>query len=286
MRASKPLKIALLGVRGSRPVHRDDSTKFGGHTTCIELVTPENFSAFIDGGTGLIRRSREVKNHCHEHHMLVTHTHWDHVLGYRYFEPLFHKDHTVTFYAASTQRTTFERLFDKIIPVSVKAKVKVVEINPEETFTINGSLRVSTFQLNHPGVTLAYKIHYEASSCVIVTDTAPLLPGNLLGDRMPAAKQEVFIANYQENFRSFVHNVHTVVYDSHFTPQTLKPDWGHSTPDLAVDAIDGSNAKRLILFHHAPEDTDADVRSKVAALPKLSKCEIVAAQEGDQWLIS
>ncbi len=52
-----------------------------------------------------------------------------------------------------------------------------------------------------------------------------------------------------------------VIYDTMFTAEDYRriPHYGHSRPSDAVDICREAGANRLVLFHHAPERTDAEI---------------------------
>ena len=296
------ISLKLLGVRGSRPSHRRDLLEHGGNSTALEIIVNDDFHLFIDGGSGLVHRGIQLtespKNkRCH---ILVTHTHWDHILGFPFFEPLYNSNNQVNFYASNTSRATFYDLFFGLqraqnLPVpssQFKAKLRFETIRPEQCFMIENKVRVETFQLNHQGVTLAFKISNEKDSTIIITDNAPIFPGNLIGEGMIETSgptddaQQAFAQNFESRLVDFMKGTHTVVFDSHFTEKNLKPDWGHTTAERALDFCIRAGIKRLILFHHAPEDSDTQVAAKVQGI--FTKAlrhgiEVVAAKEGDEW---
>ena len=77
-----------------------------------------------------------------------------------------------------------------------------------------------------------------------------------------------------------------MVFDTHFTEENLKADWGHSTPQRALNFCVKAGVSRLVLFHHAPEDSDDKVDDKVQSIlsdASLHDIEVVAAKEGDVW---
>ena len=85
------MKLKFLGVRGSRPTHKRALLSYGGNSTSMEFTFDhENFHLFLDGGSGLARRGQELGETPpnHKFYFLVTHTHWDHILGYPFFRPI------------------------------------------------------------------------------------------------------------------------------------------------------------------------------------------------------
>jgi ribonuclease BN (tRNA processing enzyme) len=297
------MKLRFLGVRGSRPTHKRHLLGYGGNSTSLELVLDgEPFHLFLDGGSGLAHRGHELGESPAKRrfHFLVTHTHWDHILGYPFFKPLYNPNNEIVFYASKTERAQFHDLFfglqrvDNLpVPVSaLKAKLRFESVSPETPFKIEGRVDVDTFQLNHQGVTLAYKLRYGKDSMALVTDNAPIENDNLLGEGMRSKAgnaPDAFAKSFNEGLIRFLAGTNTVVFDTHFTEKELKADWGHSTPARALAFCKAAGVNRLILFHHAPEDADQAVDDKVQSIfhdACQSGVEVEAAREGDLWDLS
>ena len=294
------MRLRFLGVRGSIPIHSSEVLEFGGNTTSFEIsFVNEEFRLFIDGGTGLAQYSYRDKfdPSILKYHFLITHTHWDHILGFPFFLPYQNEKNEFTFHASETSKSTFSQLLLGLknqvhLPVpleQLKSQLKFRSLQPNQCFTIEEKVKVETYQLNHQGVTLGYRLQYNKDSVAIITDTAPIENGNYLGENFPDNKDEDFEKRYNEGLINFIKNCHTVVFDTHFTEKTLKPDWGHSTPEIALDFCIKANVKRLFLFHHAPEDDEQMTRSKVSNLTKRAakyNIEVHAAKEGEVWDLS
>jgi len=297
------MKLRLLGVRGSRPTHKRHLLGYGGNSTSFELVLDdEKFHLFIDGGSGLAARGHALGESPKKSrfHVLVTHTRWDRILGFPFFQPLYNPKNSISFYASNTTRSTFKELFFGLqrrgnLPVPVgrlKAKVAFNSVGPGEPFTLENKVKVDTFQLNHQGVTLAYRLTYGNDSCAIVTDNAPIERGNYLGEGMreaAAGREEEFEKEFNEGLVRFLAGAHTVVFDTHFREANLKPDWGHSTPARALAFCRDAGVSRLILSHHAPEDSDEQVDDKLQSVfhdACHGGIEVEAAREGDLWDLS
>lgn len=295
------MRLKFLGVRGSRPTHKRALLSYGGNSTSMEFVfDDEKFHLFLDGGSGLARRGQELgeKSENQKFYFLVTHTHWDHILGYPFFRPIYNAKNKFEFFASNTTRSTFNDLFFGLqrinnLPVPIKelkAKLQFHTIGPGEPFTIEKKVKIDTYQLNHQGVTLGYKVSYGKHSAAVITDNAPIENGNYLGENMNdkarANGNAAFEKAYDKGLIDFLTGVHTVVFDTHFTEQNLKADWGHSTPQRALDFCTKAGVKRLILFHHAPEDMDDQVHEKLQSVIREA-CRagvlVEAAREGDEW---
>ena len=77
------MKITVYGTRGSYPVCINDVMRYGGNTTCMLVEEKEDFIV-IDGGSGIFNLGKKIvddnKNYTKNINILVTHTHWDHVM--------------------------------------------------------------------------------------------------------------------------------------------------------------------------------------------------------------
>lgn len=295
------MTLKFLGVRGSRPTHKKNLLGFGGNSTCLEFCFPKrDFNIFLDGGSGLASRGHHIPpdGPIKRYHFLVTHTHWDHILGYPFFSPIYQPHNEFFFYASNTTRSSFTELFFGLqrlgnlpVPMSaLKAKIQFQTLHPEAPFTIENDIHVNTFQLNHQGITLGYKLNHQGSSVCIITDNAPIENGNYLGEGMKDHLSRMSAKEYEEFFNqglvNFLKGTHTVVFDTHFLEKDLKPDWGHSSPQKALEFCKKAQISRLILFHHAPEDHDKIVWDKVNSVrDEGARCgiEVVPAKEGEEW---
>ncbi|MDR2596706.1 MAG: MBL fold metallo-hydrolase, partial [Treponema sp.] len=88
------LSVRFWGVRGSIPCPGPDTVIYGGNTTCLEIRADDRL-LIADLGTGLrslgdwlmtndLKKYGKIKAD-----IFVTHTHWDHILGFPMFTPAY-----------------------------------------------------------------------------------------------------------------------------------------------------------------------------------------------------
>jgi phosphoribosyl 1,2-cyclic phosphodiesterase len=159
-------------------------------------------------------------------------------------------------------------------------------INPGASFAVGG-YRISAIQLNHPGITLGYRVEHGDAAVVVITDTARIRAVQqghgmaALAAEDPAAFQE----HYSQALVDFCADARLLVHDSHFLEDEIagKEHWGHSTAADALELARRAGARHLMLFHHAPEHSDEIVDQKLAGCRETAAevpLQVSAAREG------
>jgi phosphoribosyl 1,2-cyclic phosphodiesterase len=260
----------------------------------------------IDAGTGIRKLGKElVGGEFGEGkgtvHLLISHTHWDHIQGLPFFSPLYHKGNRVFVYARQRDDTHLRAVFqsqteDPYFPVpfdSVQADVALRELVEGAQFDI-GPVKVSCTRLNHPWIAMAYRLDHAGRSVAYVTDTAPFRdilfehefiqsppePGSPMRPE-DAAK----LRTMRDGVVRLCAGADLVIYDTHFTPAEYKqfPHWGHSTPLDAMEITQAAGARTLALFHHAPARTDDDLdRILAECRAEAGKLAVIAASESHE----
>src|SRR5207244_10556016 len=107
-------------------------------------------------------------------------------------------------------------------------------------------LRVTAHYMNHPALTLGYRLESPGASLVYAVDHEPLFwkeTGDL--PESPAG-----VAREQEHI-DFLKDASLVIHDAQYTGAEYpgRVGWGHSPMEYVVDAALNAGARRLALFH-------------------------------------
>ncbi|MCE9582055.1 MAG: MBL fold metallo-hydrolase [Planctomycetes bacterium] len=294
------MRVKFWGVRGSIPVPGPDTVVYGGNTTCIEVVAGDT-NMILDCGTGI----RELGNYYSKLgkavkvHIFLSHSHWDHIQGFPFFTPIYRYGNVINIYGPAHPDRTIKDLLTlqmdgAYFPAryfELAAKIIHHDIR-EETVEIDDVVVHSRF-MNHPIYTLGYRIHHEGKIVVYTSDNEPytaFLYDHLkdLGDAVPASEMEEFLAQCNRRMVDFVADADIVIADAMYRPDEYPRyrGWGHSSVEHAMDLAIKGNVKKLIVWHHDPNRTDADLdkmvaEAQAAAKARGSKLEICGAKEKD-----
>lgn len=303
------MKVTFWGVRGSIPTPGDTTSRYGGNTPCVTVEEGETL-IIIDCGTGVRVLGNSLLQRFNGNpinaHILISHTHWDHIQGFPFFTPAFIPSNTFTIYGAEGANRQIEdtlagQMESPYFPVTIRemaANLRFEHISECE-FMING-LKISTCFLNHPGVTLGYRISNGSGSLVYLSDHEP--HSRMLRtssrhksprDEGPSEKEAArFAESRDREYTQFCMDADLLVQDSPYTPEEYEKrvGWGHACIDDVVAMAGESRVKQLALFHHDPSHTDDQMDAIVEMcrsrlIPKDSALKCFAAQEGQQIVI-
>jgi phosphoribosyl 1,2-cyclic phosphodiesterase len=265
-------KVKFWGVRGSIPVPGASTVRFGGNTSCVEVRCGSSLLVF-DGGTGL----RLLGEHMHATardapesvHLFFSHLHWDHIQGFPFFRPAYDPHRALHLYGGAnrviTVRTALSRQMDRgNFPVRLEdlpCSLQFRAVRQGQLLELENGIRVYVMRGFHPGGVYLYRVEYKGRSLVYATDTEP----------HPATDRH--LVRFSKDARLWI-------YDSMYTPEeyagsldgfdrddtgpstSSKKGWGHSTFEVGAKLARAARVGHYVLFHHAPEHTDRDIRSK------------------------
>ena len=99
------MRVTFYGVRGSHPMARKNLIGYGGNTSCVHFSSPGGEDLILDCGSGIRALGKEMMTREFgrgegKAHILLGHTHWDHILGLPFFEPLYRAGNEFTIVSA------------------------------------------------------------------------------------------------------------------------------------------------------------------------------------------
>jgi phosphoribosyl 1,2-cyclic phosphodiesterase len=278
------MEIRFWGTRGSIPAPGSLTLEFGGNTTCLEIIPASGRRIVIDAGTGM----RLLGEHLRETgetvsmFLLLTHNHWDHLLGLPFFAPIYQEDTEIIVDGWPQAFQALTRVFDDhmgngFFPVAfdqLKARIDFLNRVARGPLNLEG-VKVDSIPLNHPQGGVGYRLREGEHSLVFITD-------NELG------------ASGGRRFREFVQFVkgcNLLIHDAQYLPEEMPEHrgWGHSNYKEVVTLALEAGVHQLLLTHHDPGRSDDQVRQIVERARELAASEgannlaIDAAREGTSY---
>lgn len=258
--------ITCWGARGSIPVSGKEYIKYGGSTTCMEIRTKDDEIIIIDTGSGIRKLGNKLlAENQKEYNIIFTHAHWDHILGFPFFKPIYQPGTRITMMGCPFAQESVKQIISRTMthpnfPVNfnnVKAQLTYHEICVK-TFTFK-SLTITPILLNHPNQGIGYKFVEDDKSFVFLTDNELTF------------KHEGGL-DYPDYLR-FVSGTDLLIHDAEFTPEEYKltKGWGHTVYQDALRLALEARVKRFGLFHHNQERTDASLDGMVKDCQRIIK---------------
>jgi phosphoribosyl 1,2-cyclic phosphodiesterase len=276
------VRVTFFGVRGSCPCSSDQHRRYGGNTSCVLVEVEDEPQLILDLGTGLRAlgdylqpplKASGVPLHATA---LLTHLHYDHVLGLPFFAPMRDPGAVLDVFGPSQQGASLHDVLAGMVkppffPVHMadfRGELRIHDLEGPADFSV-GSIVVKARSIPHIGHTLGYRIEADGRVMVYISDhQAPL-------DRRTLDKEVLELCEGAD----------LLIHDAQYTDEefvTLS-DWGHSTAAYAVMVARESGARRLSLFHHDPAHTDKEIDRMLDHARRLAPRQVLdvsAAAEG------
>ncbi len=298
--------VKFWGVRGSIPCPGPLTIKYGGNTPCIELrfKDPDRL-IIIDAGSGI----RELGNYMMAHDLqkgpiqteiFLSHTHWDHIMGFPFFTPSYLPNTKIKIYGPVTlEGDSLEQVISgqmtyryfPIREIELAADIEYIELK-EGKIDLGDGILLHAKYLNHPILCLGYRFEYKGKVFCTAFDTEPFRnlfssdPEDPMYDEAMAEEGELVAEEQNMVVEQFFSGADLLIHDAQYNMEEYeagKQGWGHTSFEYACSAAKRAGVKKLVLFHHDPVRTD-DQLDELAGIhcqsDKYSPTEIFIAREG------
>jgi phosphoribosyl 1,2-cyclic phosphodiesterase/CheY-like chemotaxis protein len=295
------MRVRFWGTRGSIPKPGPATVRYGGNTSCTEVRARDGTLVVLDCGTGAHELARHLRTQPRApagsqlrapagEHLLIGHTHWDHIQGFPFFDPLFQTEGAWQVYAPGDRADRLEATFASQMsyefhPVALGDTRAAVQFHAlrEGRFAVGG-IGVTAQYLHHPALTLGYRLEADGAALVYASDHEPhALPGPVA----PPGAAPLHLED--QRHVQFLTGADLVIHDAQYllSEFPVRRGWGHTPVECAVDYAVAAGARRLALFHHDPERSDDEVDRLVdvacaRAARAGSELEVFAAAEGQE----
>src|SRR5471032_1213842 len=294
------MRVRFWGTRGSIATPGPGTNRFGGNTSCVELTTANGELLIFDCGTGahplaadLMARGKKAI----DANILLGHTHWDHIQGFPFFSPAFVKGNSVAIHGPEGSRGSLHEVLAgqmefTYFPIELNQLPAAITYHDltEGIHTI-GSTRVATQFLNHPAMTLGYRVEAGGVAVVYLVDHEPFSDDLWRADA-ESGHIDSILHEGDRRHAKFMAGADLVIHDAQYTPEEYGPKktWGHSTYDYVVKIAAAAGVRRVALTHHDPSHNDDFVddierKARALALQCGSDIDVFCAYEGCELLL-
>jgi phosphoribosyl 1,2-cyclic phosphodiesterase len=232
---------------------------FGGHSSCVELVSGGPDYVLCDLGTGVRPFGQSVlARHGaapQTFHVFMSHVHWDHIMGFPFFAPAYRPGNRILIYGGhETLETALRRQqAPPSFPVDFSmlgASIEFIRLAPDRDYELAG-LTVRLMLQRHAGDSYGYRFSASDKTVIYSTDS------------------EHALADFEETqrFVEFFRGADLVVFDAMYSLAdsiSVKADWGHSSNIVGVELCHMAGARHLCLFHHEPVHSDEAIARVLA----------------------
>jgi phosphoribosyl 1,2-cyclic phosphodiesterase len=247
------MKIILHGCRGSIALSSKEFLKYGGYTSCYELMAG-NTQVIFDTGTGFQNVSFQKAS---KKIILFSHLHHDHIQGLAFNSDIFNPSCNIVLssalYEATELRSKIHTFFSGCyFPLDLTDELKNLKFQNFFALVKNNkdNILIESCEMNHPGRSFGYSITHENKKFVYLSDNE--------------------FEHWQlTKLCDFCENSDVILWDGMFIDKDLidKKGWGHSSIGQGVEFFNKINCKKMLITHHAPGRTDYDLDKISAGLP-------------------
>jgi phosphoribosyl 1,2-cyclic phosphodiesterase len=227
---------------------------FGGNSSCVEVISEGAGRMLLDMGSGARPAAgaalRDLKGKPGEYHVLMSHLHWDHIMGFPFFTPAYIPGHVIHIHGchAELEHAFRRQQAPPSFPVDFSmmgARIEFHQLEPGRAYDIAG-YKVTAKRQAHGGDSYGYRLERNGKAMIYTTDSEHKLED----------------VEATQAFVDFFRGADLVIFDAMYSladAVSMKEDWGHSSNVVGVELCQLAQAKHLVLFHHEPANDDATI---------------------------
>jgi phosphoribosyl 1,2-cyclic phosphodiesterase/CheY-like chemotaxis protein len=293
-----PTLLRFWGVRGSIPTPGPTTIEYGGNTSCLE-VRADGQIIILDAGSGIRLLGRRLMDEFGDGPLsltlLLTHTHWDHIQGLPFFQPVYKPQNHLCILGYEGARQGLATILtgqmeSPFFPIGLREVPANIHIEELKDMAFNvGAVRVRACFANHPGICVGYRLFTSCGSIAFFPDNEPYPKDR----RSPEDKGSVegpgaeFSRGENQKMVDFLRGADVLVMDTQYDQAEYQRHvgWGHGCLDDVVALALQAEVKQLFLFHHDPDHDDAKISQMAAHARQLvaernGAMQVAAAKEG------
>lgn len=250
------MKVKLWGTRGSLASPGPETARYGGNTSCVQVVGADGTVLVLDAGTGIRRLGAALPIDMPRVDILLTHLHMDHLQGLGFFRPLRTPGLTVHIWGPASVMLSLRARLSRylsppLFPVFLRELECVLTLHqvPEEEIQI-GNFKITSHLICHPDPTVGYRIQEGGAVLAYMPDHEPAL-----GTReFPGAVN--WLSGYD-----VAADAALLIHDSQYTDDeyATRVGWGHSAMRQTIEFARAARVHELVPFHHDPSHSDEDL---------------------------
>ena len=239
------MEVKFLGVRGSTATPGNEFSKFGGNTSCTEVLH-NSFQVILDAGTGFkdvkIRKDVPVL-------ILFSHFHFDHIQGLPFCRDLLSPDTPIYFSSALVSKDELKGILGgcfspHYFPIELVENLTHIQYLEFEDAAkiIKSNCEITSINLRHPGGASGYIFETNKGKFSYLLDH----------EYDDESALEIINASKKSDL---------IIWDGMFTPEELsmRKGWGHSSIAQGNDFLIKSDSKKMGISHHSPYRNDKDM---------------------------
>jgi phosphoribosyl 1,2-cyclic phosphodiesterase len=253
------VRATIWGCRGSLASPGPETVRYGGNTSCVEVRLDDDTLIILDAGTGIRPLGLTLRDELPRTiHVFLTHLHLDHLEGLGFFGPLWSPDVDLHIWGPPSPLRSLERriaryLSPPLFPIHLQDIPSGPTFHdvPDEDWKIGAAL-VRARPVSHRGPTVGYRISENGNTLSYIPDHEPALGVDL------RSVEPEWVSGHAVASQADI-----LLHDSQYTEDEYlqRVGWGHSSVSHVVTFAEICQVRRLVMFHHDPLHTDADLEA-------------------------